>query len=76
MIPPDRQKSPDVRIEHPCGSVVVNTKIDFTVPEINYTCGTVYRTARRIMDGYVYIRESVSGDSCHLAGEKINITGS
>lgn len=59
MIPQDRRTSSEVRIGHPSGSVEVKADLKAAGREYQYLCGTVYRTARWMMDGYVYIPESV-----------------
>lgn len=56
MIPPDQRALPEVRIGHVSGSIGVDATITRQGSEYQYVRGTVYRTARRIMDGYVYIR--------------------
>jgi 2-methylaconitate cis-trans-isomerase PrpF len=60
MVPPERRKSPDVRIGHPSGSIQVQADVRWDGSEFKYLCGTVYRTARRIMDGVVYVPEAFS----------------
>lgn len=59
MIPPDRRSLPEVRIGHVSGSLGVDATMQADGSEFKYVRGTVYRTARRIMDGFIYIPESV-----------------
>jgi 2-methylaconitate cis-trans-isomerase PrpF len=61
MIPPERRESASVRIGHPSGSVEVEADVRLEDGELKYLRGTVYRTARRIMDGWVYVPNAVSG---------------
>lgn len=60
MVPPERRESPDVRIGHPSGSIQVQADVRLDGSEFKYLCGTVYRTARRIMDGFIYVPEEFS----------------
>lgn len=60
MIGAERTGASDVRIGHPSGTVTVDVRLDTTGPAIVYLCGTVYRTARRILDGFVYVPESIA----------------
>jgi len=59
MVPAQRRASTDVRIGHPSGAVEVGVQLDTRGPEPEYVCATVYRTARRIMEGFVYVPESL-----------------
>jgi 2-methylaconitate cis-trans-isomerase PrpF len=58
MIPPERRESSFFRIGHPSGSVEVKVDIRVEDRELKYLSGTVYRTARRIMDGWVYVHKA------------------
>ena len=57
MIPPARRQFAAVRLGHPGGTIKVQAEIKYKGNQPQYICATVYRTARRIMDGYVYIPE-------------------
>jgi 2-methylaconitate cis-trans-isomerase PrpF len=57
MIPPARRQFAAVRLGHPSGTIQVQAEIKYEGNQPQYICATVYRTARRIMDGYVYIPE-------------------
>ncbi len=61
MIPPERRESDFIRIGHPSGSVEVEAEVRMQGGGVKYLRGTVYRTARRIMDGWVYVPEAVLG---------------
>ncbi len=54
MIPAKRRDSANVRIGHASGSNEVQA-IKFDGSDFKYACGTVYRTARRIKAGFVYM---------------------
>lgn len=56
MVPPAQQHSPTVRLAHPSGTIQVRADVRIEEGQFKYVCGTVYRTARRIMEGFVYIR--------------------
>jgi 2-methylaconitate cis-trans-isomerase PrpF len=49
----------EVRVGHPGGSIAVNVHLITHNGEPEYECATVYRTARRIMDGFVYVPEAL-----------------
>lgn len=51
------RKSGDIRLGHPTGSLSVNPVISFQNNKPIYEKATVYRTARRLMDGYVNISD-------------------
>lgn len=52
------QKMSTVKIGHPFGIMEVDADIeDLSDGTHRVTCGMIGRTARRIMDGYVYVRE-------------------
>jgi methylitaconate Delta-isomerase len=57
MIPRARRQSATVRLGHPSGTIEVQADVRFDGTEFKYLRGTVYRTARRIMDGFFYIEE-------------------
>ena len=57
MIPPARKQSSAVRLGHAGGTIEVEATTRLEGTEMKYDRGTVYRTARRIMDGYIYIPE-------------------
>ncbi len=59
MIAPARGNSTEVRIGHPGGSIAVNVNLTTRKGAPEYVCATVYRTARRIMDGFVYVPEAL-----------------
>lgn len=48
-----------VNIGHPGGIIPVETEAEVTGGQVKLKRIGVYRTARRIMDGYVYVRKSV-----------------
>lgn len=48
-----------LRIGHPSGMLPVEAEADYSKNETKITRVGVYRTARMIMDGYVYVRKSV-----------------
>lgn len=58
MIAAERRSVMEVRIGHPSGSIEVKADVTTDGPEPQYLCGTLYRTARRIMDGFVYVPEA------------------
>lgn len=60
MIPAERRASSGVRIGHPSGAVEVNVRLDTSGAGPEYLCATVYRTARRLLDGFVYVPVSKS----------------
>jgi 2-methylaconitate cis-trans-isomerase PrpF len=53
------KSQPSVRIGHPGGVISVEAIAEETGGQIKMKKIGVYRTARRIMDGYVYVRKSV-----------------
>jgi 2-methylaconitate cis-trans-isomerase PrpF len=61
MIASERHAASEVRLGHPSGAVTVDVELETGTPESRYVCATVYRTARRIMDGVVYVPESLFG---------------
>jgi 2-methylaconitate cis-trans-isomerase PrpF len=60
MIPPGHRESASIRIGHPSGFVDVEADVRVEDGRVKYFRGTVYRTARRIMDGWVYVPNTVS----------------
>jgi 2-methylaconitate cis-trans-isomerase PrpF len=59
MVTPSRSASSEVCFGHPGGSVAVSVKIDTVNGEPDYVVATVYRTARRLADGFVYLPASL-----------------
>ena len=59
MLSPARRASALIRIGHPSGSIDVAVQMNFDGSEIRYECGTIYRTARRSMDGFIYVPENI-----------------
>ena len=55
MIPSVRRQAATVRLGHPSGTIEVRADVRIENGELKYLCGTVYRTARRIMEGFVYV---------------------
>jgi len=53
------KKETVVRIGHPAGVIEVEAGVEKRGPEFVITRAAIGRTARRIMDGYVYVRRSV-----------------
>jgi hypothetical protein len=51
----------EVCLGHPSGSVAVDVNLRPGKGEPEYECATVYRTARRILDGFVYLPEAIFG---------------
>ncbi len=58
LTPANRGKS-QVCLGHPSGSVAVDVSMRPSQNGPEYECATVYRTARRILDGFVYVPERV-----------------
>jgi len=48
-----------VNIGHPAGKIVAETIVEIENDKIEILKGSMYRTARPIMDGQVYVRKSV-----------------
>ncbi len=48
-----------VQIGHPGGVIPVEAEVSYENDQVKLTRIAMYRTARRIMDGYVYVRKSV-----------------
>lgn len=53
------RESLEIRIGHPAGVMVVESAADKGAPVPTFKKLAFYRTARRIMDGYVYVKKSV-----------------
>lgn len=61
VISPERAGRATIRIGHPSGSVEVKTEFLGEGAECEFLAATVYRTARRIMDGHIYLPEEETG---------------
>lgn len=59
LLPPERRTEPTVRIGHPGGIIDPSVEASVTEGTVHIDSVRIYRTARRIMDGTVYVRESV-----------------
>jgi 2-methylaconitate cis-trans-isomerase PrpF len=59
MVTPSRAGSSVVCCGHPGGSVAVNVTMDTVNGELDYVVATVFRTARRLADGFVYVPASL-----------------
>jgi 2-methylaconitate cis-trans-isomerase PrpF len=57
MMPLERKESNLVRLGHPGGTVDVEVEMSNCCGAYDYIKGTAFRTARRLMDGFVYIPE-------------------
>ncbi|MDI6727055.1 MAG: PrpF domain-containing protein [Smithellaceae bacterium] len=55
MIPRERLMRSTIRIGHPSGSVEVEAKFLIAGDQCEYLSAVVYRTARRLMDGHIYL---------------------
>lgn len=55
----DAKTRTTVQIGHPGGVIAVEAEASYHDGQVKLTRIGVYRTARRIMDGYVYVRKSV-----------------
>jgi len=53
------KKEAAVRIGHPAGSIEVETQVEKKDQDFVITRAAIGRTARRIMDGYVYVKRSI-----------------
>lgn len=53
------KKEPTVRIGHPAGVIEVETQVEQKAHDFVITRAAIGRTARRIMDGYVYVKRSI-----------------
>jgi len=57
MIPVERQEDKLVRLGHPGGTLDVEVEMEKQDGTFVYQKGTAFRTARRLMEGYVYVPE-------------------
>ena len=57
MINDNALKSNEVRIGFPAGIIPIGVKMDKIKNCFQYQEALVFRTARRLMDGYVYVPE-------------------
>lgn len=59
MLTSSKGQASEVRLGHPSGSVAVDVNLRPGKGEPEFECATVYRTARRILDGFVYLPDAV-----------------
>ncbi len=59
MLAPGLRGKSEICLGHPSGSVAVDVTMSESEGAPVYECATVYRTARRILDGFVYIPEGI-----------------
>ena len=59
VIPAGRAVGDEVTLGHPGGSVTVRAQMEGDAAGLSYVVATVYRTARRILDGQVYVPGSL-----------------
>lgn len=59
VIPAGKAEGDEVTMGHPGGSVTVKVKMEGEAARPSYVVATVYRTARRILDGQVYVPGSL-----------------
>ncbi len=59
VLQPEARSRVTVHIGHPSGSIPVKSESEILDDQVRLKRIVVYRTARRIMDGYVYVRKSV-----------------
>lgn len=59
LIREDAKKRASINIGHPSGVIPVEAEADYVNNVAKLKKAAIYRTARRIMEGYVYIRKSV-----------------
>jgi hypothetical protein len=57
----EAENRPEVRIGHPAGIIEIQASVEGRGPSAKLTRAALGRTARRIMDGYVYVRSSIYG---------------
>lgn len=53
----DRGVCEKLRIGHPFGIMEVESEVEMTPEGVGVSCAMIGRTARRLMDGFVYVRE-------------------
>jgi hypothetical protein len=61
MVPAGKSASDEVCMGHPGGDVTVKVVMEGPAESPTYVVATVYRTARRIMDGFVYVPAELLG---------------
>jgi methylitaconate Delta-isomerase len=49
----------EIRIGHPAGIITCESEVEIVGSDVKITRDVIFRTARRIMDGYVYVPKSV-----------------
>jgi methylitaconate Delta-isomerase len=59
MLPADKAAGSEICFGHPGGTLSVAAKMESGASGPEYVVGTVFRTARRIMDGFVYVDEAL-----------------
>lgn len=59
MLSDAARAAPKIRIGHPAGTIPVESAAEIKNGAVTLTRATAVRTARRIMDGHVYVRNSV-----------------
>ncbi|MFZ7101103.1 MAG: 2-methylaconitate cis-trans isomerase PrpF family protein [Peptococcaceae bacterium] len=58
----EAKKRARINIGHPSGIIAVESAVKVEEGEIKLTKAAFYRTARRIMEGYVYVRKQIFSD--------------
>ena len=61
VVRPETKQNLDIRIGHPAGIIPAESIVDIEKDSIIVRKAAMYRTARLIMDGYVYVRQSQLG---------------
>ena len=61
VVRPESKQQQDIRIGHPAGVIPAESMVDIEKDTIVVRKAAMYRTARLIMDGYVYVRQSQLG---------------
>lgn len=61
-IPESHKSNKEVRIGHPSGSLSVHVSAETNNQSTKITSVKVFRTARRIMDGIVYVKKTCKGE--------------
>jgi 2-methylaconitate cis-trans-isomerase PrpF len=59
-VPERARDKTTLRIGHPAGTIPVEVKVVNQGPDVNLQRAAIYRTARMIMEGQVYVRKSIS----------------